>query len=161
MEDRKLKWYLNKKASEKGITANEYYNNYYLKYNKKFNTKEEYYKDYYSRNKEKWYTDKGRYIYFIYILDNKDIYYIGSTENLRSRLNRHRSKEKIKELIDNGYKYGVFYLKVDDECTREELYDLEYYFIKKYSPKANEEVPNYDENVVKKYLSHDFKKLDM
>lgn len=149
MEARQLKWYLNKMAKEKGITEEEYFNNFYKNYNKENKTKDikAYRNEYYKEHKDTWekkYLEIGNYIYFIKGVDGKELLYIGSTNSMKRRMARHKSKEKIKRCIDEGINYRVFYLELDKSLSKEDRENIEHLFIELFQSKWNEKNKDYD-----------------
>ena len=128
-----------------------------------------YFKEYYQKNKkhireqQKAYRNKlkafygGNYIY-VYIRKNEslkedNIMYIGSTDNLYRRYFAHKNLTTYPGLILYGFKtikYNMYYLELDKNLTREQLYSIEYYLINKRDPSMVYPLLNYDFKVHKK-----------
>lgn len=116
--------------------------------------KREYYKQYYLENIEKLrayqkayntqYREacKGNYIYMICDKDDiKNIYYVGSTANVRNRISYHKTnkKGKIKKLKELGLgdSFSIYYIKLDDDMTKQDRKYLEQLYILDFEPLLN------------------------
>ena len=130
---------------------------------------DKYFKEYYQnhrqhiREQQKAYRDKlnllygGNYIY-VYIRENEslkqdNIMYIGSTDNLYRRYFAHKNLTTYPGLILYGFKtikYNMYYLELDKNLTREQLYSIEYYLINKIDTNMVYPLLNYDFKVHKK-----------
>ena len=130
---------------------------------------DKYFKEYYQKNKkhireqQKAYRNKlkafygGNYIY-VYIRENEslkedNIMYIGSTDNLYRRYFAHKNLTTYPGLILYGFKtikYNMYYLELDKNLTRQQLYSIEYYLINKIDPSMVYPLLNYDFKVHKK-----------
>lgn len=164
MKERQLKWYLKKMAKEKGITEEEYYNNYYKKNvieNKTVDKVEymreymqdyrnnEHYKEYqrqYHRNRKS--NKSGNYIYFIKE-DNglNDMLYIGSCSVIEDRISIHKSVGKIKKALNEGINYSdikVFYLELPSNWSKSDRELLEHCYIDAFRGKYNKRVKDYN-----------------
>lgn len=126
-----------------------------------------YFKEYYQKNKkhireqQKTYRNKlkalygGNYIY-LYMVDNKQfddkskLMYIGSTDNLYRRYFAHKDKTTYPGLILSSLKHNMYYIELDKNLTREQLYSIEYYLINKTDPSMVYPLLNYDFKVHKK-----------
>lgn len=119
------------------------------------NTKK-YNREYYRKNKDKWKKYKnnkckdGNYVYFIEKLTDTytGTYKVGSCNNLYTRVNRMKSSECLKPLIDNKIKYSIYYVNLDDlaekfgwmgigKITKNERLSVEQHFINRYNPEIN------------------------
>ena len=149
MEARQLKWYLKKMAKEKGITEEEYFNNYYKNYNKENKTKDikAYRNEYYKEHKDTWekkYLNLGNYVYFIVDAENSEILYVGSTNSIKRRIARHKSKEKIKQFDEEGINCRVFYLELPNNWSRDDREIVESCYIDKFKTRYNEKAKDFN-----------------
>lgn len=128
---------------------NKYFEEYYQKHKKHI------------REQQKAYRDKlnllygGNYIY-MYIVDSKQfddkskLMYIGSTDNLYRRYFAHKDKTTYPGLILSSLRHNMYYIELDKELTRQQLYSIEYYLINKIDPNMVYPLLNYDFKVHKK-----------
>ena len=163
MEGRKLKWYVKEMAAKYGITEEEYLEKYYKQNISKTGLvtedKEAYHREYYRLNKHKWEEYKnnkckdGNYVYFIEKLTDDDnyigMYKVGSCNNIYARVNRMKSCECLKPLIENKIKYAIYYVNLDDleeefgwmgigKITKNERLSVEQHFINRYNPEIRD-----------------------
>lgn len=134
----------------------EYHRNYY-KENKEH--LDNYHKNYYKEHKKYWKDRmekmKGNYIYRYTSLTNRSIYYVGSTDNLISRLFYHENGfSGIVDYID-GRDYKIDFIDLGEEVSREERLFIEGYLINKYKPIINKIDTGHN------YLFEDYRKNEL
>lgn len=114
--------------------------------------RKEYNKQYYNDNKEYFEeyreNQRGNYIYVFKPIDKDyegQLYYIGSTTLLECRMSRHLTltTKASKRIFKDKRNFKPYYVEVDKDLNREELYFMEYFLIHTYNA-MYEEKPKYN-----------------